>query len=116
MTVVKSGSRFLQWGKEHGAFVLAAVGTVGTCAGMLSYTNGRIVSVEEKLQKERELREKDQELREKDVKRVEQLVQVYHKTAKKTIDDSVQAQLFKIQNTQEYAGHKISKHPAPKGD
>jgi hypothetical protein len=29
------------------------------------------------------------------------------------IDDAVQSKLFVIQNTQEYAGHRISRHPAP---
>jgi flagellar biosynthesis GTPase FlhF len=72
---------------------------------------------EQQVAKERELREqqvaKERELRDSEVRALRSQLKMQQETAKKMMDDAVQAKLFQIQNVQEYAGHSISKHPAP---
>jgi hypothetical protein len=71
---------------------------------------------EQQVAKERELREqqvaKERELRDSEVRALRSQLKMQQETAKKMMDDAVQAKLFQIQNVQEYAGHSISKHPA----
>ena len=71
---------------------------------------------EQQAAKERELREqqvaKERELRDSEVRALRSQLKMQQETAKKMMDDAVQAKLFQIQNVQEYAGHSISKHPA----
>ena len=75
----------------------------------------------ELLAKERELREQqvakdlaqERELRDSEVRALRSQLKMQQETAKMMMDDAVQAKLFQIQNVQEYAGHSISKHPAP---
>jgi hypothetical protein len=72
---------------------------------------------EQQVAKERELREqqvaKERELRDSEVRALRSQLKMQQETAKMMMDDAVQAKLFQIQNVQEYAGHSISKHPAP---
>jgi hypothetical protein len=72
---------------------------------------------EQQAAKERELREqqvaKERELRDSEVRALRSQLKMQQETAKMMMDDAVQAKLFQIQNVQEYAGHSISKHPAP---
>ena len=67
--------------------------------------------------KERELREqqvtKERELRQTEVKALHSQLKMQQQNTKQMIDDAVQSKLFVIQNTQEYAGHHVSRHPAP---
>jgi hypothetical protein len=67
--------------------------------------------------KERQLRQtevtKERELRQTEVKALHSQLKMQQQNTKQMIDDAVQSKLFVIQNTQEYAGHPISRHPAP---
>jgi hypothetical protein len=79
-------------------------------------TKGREL-LEQQVTKGRELLElqvtKERELRQTEVKALHTQLKMQQENTKKMIDDSVQSKLFVIQNTQEYAGHRFSQHPAP---
>jgi hypothetical protein len=122
------GSKLWEWWRVNGAAVSPIVAAFTVISGG-TYWIGTVHSNlakdlaherelrEQQVAKERELREqqvaKERELRDSEVRALRSQLKMQQETAKKMMDDAVQAKLFQIQNVQEYAGHSISKHPAP---
>ena len=116
------------WGTVNGPLTSSIVVGIGAMLSAAFYL-GRIHSDlandlaqerqlrEQQVTKERELREqqvtKERELRQTEVKALHSQLKMQQQNTKQMIDDAVQSKLFVIQNTQEYAGHRISRHPAP---
>jgi hypothetical protein len=69
--------------------------------------------LEQQVTKERELRQTEVKALHTQLKMQQENTKMQQENTKKMIDDSVQSKLFVIQNTQEYAGHRFSQHPAP---
>jgi hypothetical protein len=98
MSVAASARKVLAWGKEHGPFIAATAGGMFATISVATKFKG----LEDAIQEERKLR-----------KEVEKRLEDKITTTQQMANDAVKARLFEIQNQQEYAGHRISRHPAP---
>jgi hypothetical protein len=111
------GSKLWEWWRVNGAAVSPIVAAFTVISGGTYWIGTVHSNLAKDLAHERELREqqvaKERELRDSEVRALRSQLKMQQETAKKMMDDAVQAKLFQIQNVQEYAGHSISKHPAP---